>query len=35
MPGVSIKGLTKGRRDVPHGRGSTGAAIAPVKGGVP
>ncbi len=35
MPGVSIKGLTKGRRDVPHGRGSTGAAIGPVNEGTP
>ncbi len=35
MPGVSIKGLTKRYRDVPHERGSTGAAIVRVMGGAP
>ncbi len=35
MPGVTIKCLTKRYGDVPHERGSTGAAIVPVKGGTP
>ena len=35
MPGVTIKGLIKRCVDVPHERGSTGAAIVPVKGETP
>ena len=35
MPGVTIKGLTKGYGDVSHARGSTGMATVPVKGGTP